>query len=105
MLQFLADGTITAAVEYLLWAFWLLCAGAALVTAADAPVVPQGFKQAVRVAAARGKTWPQRPPRLGWLRVRFRPLFFQTVASRKWGVGEYLLHCCARCVVPSATAR
>lgn len=56
-------------VNVLLWAFWVLCTFAAAVTAIDAPV-PQAFKAAVRLSAARGKTWDTKPAALGWLKAR-----------------------------------
>jgi hypothetical protein len=51
-----------------LWAFWTLCTFAALVTALDLPF-PGAFKRAVRLSAARGKTWQTRPKALGRLQV------------------------------------
>eukprot|EP00892_Ulva_mutabilis_P000695 jgi/Ulvmu1/10626/UM066_0005.1 len=59
--------SVVGVLQILLWAFWLLCTLAATVTAVDAPV-PDVFKAAVRLAAARGKTWDSKPAALGWLK-------------------------------------
>jgi hypothetical protein len=53
-----------------LWSFWILCTFSVLVTALDLPF-PVVFKDAVRLSAARGKTWEIKPSALGPLRVRF----------------------------------
>lgn len=59
------------AIQCLLIAFWYLCTFAAAVTALDVPF-PRVFKEAVRLSAARGKTWDGKPSALGWLKVLSR---------------------------------
>ena len=66
---------LTTGVEYILLAFWFLCTAAAAVTALELPV-PSAFRDAVRLSAARGKTWHTRPKALGFLRVRYYCLEF-----------------------------
>jgi hypothetical protein len=53
----------------LLISYWSLCSFAVFVTALNLPV-PQAFKAAVRLSAARGKTWDTRPRGLGRFGVR-----------------------------------
>lgn len=55
-------------VQCALIAFWYLCTFAAAVTALNVPF-PRAFKEAVRLSAARGKTWDSKPSALGWLKV------------------------------------
>jgi hypothetical protein len=52
------------ALQGLLIAYWSLCTLAVFVTALDL-AVPQAFKSAVRLSAARGKTWDTRCRTLG----------------------------------------
>ncbi|GFH07659.1 S5A_REDUCTASE domain-containing protein [Haematococcus lacustris] len=55
-------------VTHLLTAYWILAIGAVLVTITPVPV-PQAFKDAVRLSAARGKLWSTRPRSLSYLQV------------------------------------
>lgn len=57
-----------AALPALLRLFWVLAAGAVTVTVLPVPRVPQAFKDAVRLSAARGKLWDSKPAALGPLR-------------------------------------
>jgi 3-oxo-5-alpha-steroid 4-dehydrogenase 3 len=57
-----------AALPALLRLFWVLAAGAVTVTVLPVPHVPQAFKDAVRLSAARGKLWDSKPAALGPLR-------------------------------------
>uniref|UniRef100_A0A7S3QKF5 Polyprenol reductase n=1 Tax=Dunaliella tertiolecta TaxID=3047 RepID=A0A7S3QKF5_DUNTE len=50
----------------LLTAYWVLATSAVVVTLLPLPL-PQGFKDAVRLSAARGKLWSTRPKSLGRL--------------------------------------
>lgn len=61
--------SLAASVVSTLWAFWVPATTAVAITFFDVGLVPQAFKSAVRLSAARGKTWENRKSSLSAFEV------------------------------------